>query len=67
LLEHRRRKLSAPRSTEIGCSGAVGLERAAWTVDRHRNLTVTADPVRVLQGAYRALLLNKAQDLGTPQ
>ena len=36
----------------------------AWApVTRHRNLTVTADPMRVLQGACRALLVNKAQNL----
>ena len=41
------------------------MAQAGAAVARHRNLTIMADPVRVLRRAYRALLLTKAQDLGT--
>jgi hypothetical protein len=33
-------------------------------VDRHRNLTITGDPVRVLQHAYPRTMCDKGQDLG---
>ena len=47
-------------STAARMAGSVPL-----TVACHRNLTVASDPRWVLQHAYRVLLVNKAQDLGT--
>ena len=36
------------------------------TVARHRNLTVAADPVQVLERTYSVLLVDNAQDPEEP-
>ena len=41
------------------------MARPELLVDRHRNLNVAADPVRVLQRAYPRVMCDEAQDLGT--
>ena len=50
-----------------GADGDLDHDTPDVLVGRHRNLSVTTDPMHVLQHAYPHVMRDKVQDLGTTQ